>query len=377
MVQGAARGLVVTWHPPEGGRAGGFLRAKLFVEGQRTFDLVIVDTNTTDIEAHRVQGALSLVSLRWAYARSGRAFKASRALNWSLFFLTSVLRGLTWKGRLDFVYVPSSELVHTALAGFLVARVRRIPLVFCNQNIEGVPLWRLNRILHKRADVIITVSAALRDELRRDGIGGRIEVGLVPVPDHSVPRQVPGYDAVFVGRHTAEKGVFDLLEIWRLCKAQRPSLRLALAGPCACDVRATLQRTIDSYSMSRNVALLGPISEEEKWNLYSRARLCVFPSRVEGWGIVPVEAHLAGLPVVAYDLPAYETTLRHSSAARLVPVGDVHGFCAAVLKVLAAPPDCGRARLWAKQFTARKMVLEEARLIHLAIAARCPPASVG
>jgi glycosyltransferase involved in cell wall biosynthesis len=53
-----------------------------------------------------------------------------------------------------------------------------------------------------------------------------------------------------------------------------------------------------------DVYFTGPISESDKWDLLSRAEMVLCPSILEGFGIVAVEAPLAGSPVLVSDSTA-------------------------------------------------------------------------
>lgn len=53
------------------------------------------------------------------------------------------------------------------------------------------------------------------------------------------------------------------------------------------------------YSKYKNIQFLGKISDEEKWNVLSKASAFVMPG-IEDYGIFPVEAMSAGTPVLAY-----------------------------------------------------------------------------
>ena len=49
----------------------------------------------------------------------------------------------------------------------------------------------------------------------------------------------------------------------------------------------------------RKIEFLGEVTEEKKWELMAGARAFIFPSEMEDFGIVPVEAMSAGTPVIA------------------------------------------------------------------------------
>lgn len=337
------------WHPPEGGYSGGGYRAKRLLELMSDFQYVATDTDSTDVNTSSINGRLLLIHARRLYAR-GRWFGLLRVANWFWTFVATTAIGLSDRSSYDLVYVSYSELIHLTLAAFIVARARRIPLVLCNLNVRGTTLWSLNKHLHNRSQLVITLSEGLREELLRSGVTTPIALSTVGVDDHAV-QSTPNkeFDGIFVGRHTTEKGVFDLIDIWERCCKTRPNLKLALVGPCTDAVRAQLKRSIADRRLEQNVVILGPVTEDTKWRLYARSRVCVFPSLVEGWGIVPIEAHLSRLPVVAYDLPAYDETIAKSPYATLCDVGDREAFSQATLARLEFL-EGEQARSWALHF---------------------------
>ena len=50
------------------------------------------------------------------------------------------------------------------------------------------------------------------------------------------------------------------------------------------------------------------LSDLEKFELYNRAQLLLFPSLFEGYGYPPIEARFCGCQVIAYDLPVLRET---------------------------------------------------------------------
>ena len=60
-----------------------------------------------------------------------------------------------------------------------------------------------------------------------------------------------------------------------------------------------LKNKIDEYGLSEQVFMVGYLSKEELAGLYARAKLMVFPSLFEGFGIPLLEAMAAGCPVSA------------------------------------------------------------------------------
>jgi len=115
-----------------------------------------------------------------------------------------------------------------------------------------------------------------------------------------VPPQKKEFDVVWLGRVHRQKGIDDLLATLVFLSKQMKGFRAILAGRLD-----ELAPKLAELNLSGCVTLTGLVSEEEKFRLFKAARVFLMPSRQESWGIVIAEALVCGVPVVAYDLPAY------------------------------------------------------------------------
>jgi glycosyltransferase involved in cell wall biosynthesis len=119
----------------------------------------------------------------------------------------------------------------------------------------------------------------------------------------SINRNMDGYEASFCGRLVKRKGVYDLLEIWEELVKYLPLSRLVIIGQ-GVEFKG-LKKAIRTKSLGKNVLLTGYVSEAEKVAFFKSSKIFIFPSFEEAWGIAITEAMACGLPVVCYDLPAY------------------------------------------------------------------------
>ena len=118
------------------------------------------------------------------------------------------------------------------------------------------------------------------------------------------------YDGVFLGRIHPSKGIYDLISIWNRVCTQIPEAKLAIIGGGRREVVKELKTIIGKEGLGKNVELLGSLEDKEAFLIVASSRLFVFPSHEEGFGIVICEAMALGVPVVAYELPAYEYTFK-------------------------------------------------------------------
>jgi len=116
--------------------------------------------------------------------------------------------------------------------------------------------------------------------------------------------------------------------------AADPELRLVIAGPDGWGADA-LTEAIDRSRHRDRILRLGWVEDWDRAALLRGATVFVFPSVYEGFGIPPLEAMTAGVPVVSTDAGSLPEVL--GDAARLVPTGDRDGLASAIAAILADP----------------------------------------
>ncbi len=82
---------------------------------------------------------------------------------------------------------------------------------------------------------------------------------------------------------------------------------------------------------SGSAEFVGAVPDDEVPKLFSRARALLFPG-LEDFGIVPVEAQAAGLPVIAYGTGGVRDSVLDGRTGVLYGPGTVDGLCDAILK---------------------------------------------
>ena len=139
----------------------------------------------------------------------------------------------------------------------------------------------------------------------------------------------------FLGRmDEPRKGLDVLLRAFAGLGAQRPGLRLLIAGPG--DTDDVLARV--PGPLRPRVILLGQVSEEDKARVYHSVDVFCAPNTGgESFGIVLAEAMAAGAPIVASDLDAFRQVLRGGRAGELFETGDPAALAEAAGRLLDDP----------------------------------------
>lgn len=92
------------------------------------------------------------------------------------------------------------------------------------------------------------------------------------------------------------------------------------------------------YPLPPNARSLGRLeSDDALARAYREADVLVFPSRLEGLPLVPIEAMACGLPVVATNASSVTELVEHGKTGFLVPPDDVAALAAAVIALRDDP----------------------------------------
>lgn len=137
-----------------------------------------------------------------------------------------------------------------------------------------------------------------------------------------------------VGTVEPRKDLATLVAAFDAVAATDPELRLVLAGPDGWGA-SDLTSAIDAARHRRRVVRLGWVDDDTRLALLRGASVVAYPSRYEGFGLVPLDAMAVGTPVVATRAGAIPEVV--GDAAHLVDVGDAAALSAGIARVLSDP----------------------------------------
>jgi glycosyltransferase involved in cell wall biosynthesis len=137
---------------------------------------------------------------------------------------------------------------------------------------------------------------------------------------------------LFLGNLEPRKNPLMLLDTVKnlLDRGQKVKLVLCGKGP----LLSKLQTKINQLGLGNFVVLTGTISEESKPEYYNMADVFVFPSELEGFGLVLAEAMSCGKPVVSFDNSSIPEVVEDGVTGFLVKTGDKDEFVKKTLLLL-------------------------------------------
>jgi teichuronic acid biosynthesis glycosyltransferase TuaC len=210
--------------------------------------------------------------------------------------------------RLDLVFYQSSELLDRAAA-------------LCSLPREALAARR-HIVLPRGVDPAPVRSAAARGAMR-----AQLDIG----EDELL--------VIFVGRIVRAKGIFELVEALERIGRERPEVVCALVGAHdgfddSAELRDRLERAPD---VARRVRLLPACAPEKVWEYLHAGDIFIFPSHSEGMPNSLLEAMAAGLPALAYEIPAVREIDDGAGVLEIVPAGDSAALARGLIGLASSP----------------------------------------
>lgn len=263
-----------------------------------------------------------------------------------------------------------THLVHADVYGGTAARLLGIPSVSTRHNDDRYllgPFRYVDRAFARPVRRLVAISDAVRHFLERAGHDPAklvtVRYGLDELPSApseptpaaaGIPPDAPL--ALAVGRLIAQKDHATLLRAFARVRTTVPQARLAILG--SGPLEAEMRRLVTELGLDDAVTLPGR-TDIRDW--LERANVFVHTSRWEGFGIVLLEAMLAGLPVVATRVSAVPEVVADGETGMLLEPGDVAAVADALGALLA-----NSERATALGETGRKRAREEFSVARMA-----------
>lgn len=197
----------------------------------------------------------------------------------------------------------------------------------------------------RRGAWVHTISHAVADEVRAlhpEAADRIVAVPLavdrppppLPATSSSRGRHLAGGDRYVLSLGTAEprKDLPGLVGAFDAIADDDAEVRLVLAGPDGTGA-GELDAAIGRSRYRDRIVRVGWVDDEGRLALLRGATVVAYPSRYEGFGLVPLEAIAAGTPVVATATGAIPEVL--GDGGLLVPPGDVGALADGLQRVLS------------------------------------------
>ena len=227
----------------------------------------------------------------------------------------------------DIIVCTTSQNVH----GLLQIKGKIPAVVECHVNFVHPDSWLqhartlFNNYWIGKADVLVTLTQA--DAKKWQHVNRHVHVipNIVHLNDTNRFSNCVNKRAIFVGRLVEQKGISDLVQIWRIVNSRYPDWQLDVFGNGQMESIPEIKLFI--YPPIAN------IMEE-----YMHSSMLLMTSIYEPFGLVLPEAMSCGLPVVAFDCPyGPAEIITNEVDGFLVKNRDINRYVDSVCQLIESP----------------------------------------
>ena len=218
----------------------------------------------------------------------------------------------------DWLTYPSGIAAKRVSGKPLVIHVHATEYDRSGENVNpGV--WNIEKKGMEVADKIITVSNLTRNiVINRYGIDPKKVVTVHNAVEFNVdengeavqPKVLPEKIVTFLGRITYQKGPDYFVEAAHLVLQKCPNVRFVMAG--SGDMMNRMVRRVAELRMSERFHFTGFLKGPDVQRMFAQSDVYVMPSVSEPFGISPLEAMRANVPVIISKQSGVAEILRHA-----------------------------------------------------------------
>lgn len=168
----------------------------------------------------------------------------------------------------------------------------------------------------------------------------RKRIYYIPLPfkhDFSITKDFERGNLLFVGTVDERKGLSYLMDAIGHIFNKNPDLdiKINIVGKVTDqNYYDALLAKIKRLRIESKINFLGRVSEDKLNECYQKAELFVFPSLLEGYGIVLIEAMSRGIPIIAFNNSAMPYSIKDRENGLLAKNKDAKSFADAILEIL-------------------------------------------
>ncbi|MEX8318609.1 glycosyltransferase, partial [Escherichia coli] len=141
------------------------------------------------------------------------------------------------------------------------------------------------------------------------------------------------FNFLFVGRLIKDKGIFELIEAFKLINKQNHKCHLYIAGDIDINNRSAISaKQLNIWKQIPNITWLGSVNDMPQ--LYALCKCIVLPSYSEGLPRTLIEAGAMGLPAIASNIPGCNDIISDSFNGYLCEVKNINDLYSKMLMIL-------------------------------------------
>tara|TARA_B110001454_G_scaffold81590_1_gene78591 strand:- start:2209 stop:3387 length:1179 start_codon:yes stop_codon:yes gene_type:complete len=257
----------------------------------------------------------------------------------------------------------SIDIIHSnnfspALAGSLISfftKTSHIITIFDIFSQNGQDFWRkwikqtnvskinailvqwFEKILMKiKHDAIYTISDASKNDISK--LNAKKPIYNIPptISDEiQLNNKINTFQFIYIGRLIFYKNIEIILKAFKIVTKEFPNVKLIIAG--GGPHKQSLQELTKKLDIYENVTFVGFVTQEQKVKLLSESNALLFPSIIEGFGLVMLEAFQQNKPVLTSNIPPMSDIIQNKKTGFLINPNNEKDWAEKIISLIKEP----------------------------------------
>ena len=202
-------------------------------------------------------------------------------------------------------------------------------------NARLVPFFE-KLMMRFRFDCIHTVSDATKNDILK--IGTKKPICVIPncIQDKVwIKTEQKNNQFVYIGRLVFYKNVEVILHAWCIVTKKIPDAKLIIAGDGP--NKKLLEELVKKLNMTQNIIFMGYVTVEQKSKLLAESNALLFPSTMEGFGLVMLESFQQNRPVITSNIPPMSDIIENNKTGFLINPNDEKEWAEKIISIIKDP----------------------------------------
>lgn len=187
-----------------------------------------------------------------------------------------------------------------------------------------------------RLDCIHTVSDATKSDILK--IGAEKPIHVIPnciIPEESLNLKVDQKQFVYLGRLVFYKNIEVIIKAFTNVVKEFSDARLVIAGNGP--HKNALKDLAKRLELEENIEFRGYVTHEQKIKLVAESNAMLFPSKIEGFGLVILEAWQQKRPVLASDIPPMSEIIQDGKTGFTINSDNENAWAEKIIQIIKDP----------------------------------------
>ena len=202
-------------------------------------------------------------------------------------------------------------------------------------NARLVPFFE-KLMMRFRFDCIHTVSDATKNDIQK--IGTKKPIHVIPnciQDEQQVTVEPKKNQFVYLGRLVFYKNVEVIIKSFKSVSEQFPDAKLVIAGDGP--HKSSLQELTNKLDISNNITFAGYVTPDEKKKLLAESNALLFPSVIEGFGLVMLEAFQQNRPVLVSNIPPMSDIIQNNKTGLIIDPHNEDKWAEKIIQLINNP----------------------------------------